>query len=319
MDGLGSSLLFLVLGNGFLYYAFRTQRKERLMKVIGVLVLVFAVTFMYERKGPNLYDTLEMDRTNMHDNRFALEIRSAYKSLSKKYHPDKNSAEDAIEKFARIKFAHDTLIDEQQRDIYNRFGEDALSFDPRNDELRLLGGMGAIYLLWCVCLYAITTPPESRTSRTWSAVVGVVLMVIELTLCLSASTLPNFFPARLTEHEFVVFCHSVFPVIMLILRCVAETVYVDINETSKNVLSSILGQHNNMNKLLEELVGVISEGGDGDVQMIQKLRTKIDKSNESIAIAIHELKTSNNDPIAQYYWVLLVAMYGGLYLLSGGE
>jgi hypothetical protein len=36
-----------------------------------------------------------------------LEIRQSYKKVSRKYHPDKNTAANAEEVFARIKFAYD--------------------------------------------------------------------------------------------------------------------------------------------------------------------------------------------------------------------
>jgi DnaJ-class molecular chaperone len=50
----------------------------------------------------NFYSILEIGR---HDNIF--EIRRSYKSLSKIYHPDKNSAENAADVFQIIKTSYD--------------------------------------------------------------------------------------------------------------------------------------------------------------------------------------------------------------------
>ena len=57
------------------------------------------------------------------DNR---EIRKAFKKLALKYHPDKNSEDDAHEKFLKINRAYEILKDEEKRKKYDLFGEDGL-------------------------------------------------------------------------------------------------------------------------------------------------------------------------------------------------
>ena len=59
------------------------------------------------------------------------EIKKAYRSLAKKYHPDINKEPGAEEKFKEINEAYETLGDEQKRQRYDQFGFD----DP-------MGGMG---------------------------------------------------------------------------------------------------------------------------------------------------------------------------------
>ena len=50
------------------------------------------------------------------------EIKKAYRKLAKQYHPDRNKAPDAEEKFKEIKEAYEILSDEQKRTNYDRFG-----------------------------------------------------------------------------------------------------------------------------------------------------------------------------------------------------
>lgn len=50
------------------------------------------------------------------------EIKSAYRRLAKKYHPDLNKTEEAAEKFKDINEAYEVLSDPQKRSNYDQFG-----------------------------------------------------------------------------------------------------------------------------------------------------------------------------------------------------
>lgn len=50
------------------------------------------------------------------------EIKKAYKQLALKYHPDRNDAPDAAERFAEIAEAYDVLSNEEKRSRYDQFG-----------------------------------------------------------------------------------------------------------------------------------------------------------------------------------------------------
>ena len=50
------------------------------------------------------------------------EIKKAYRSLAKKYHPDVNKAPDAEEKFKEINEAYEVLSDPDKRQKYDQLG-----------------------------------------------------------------------------------------------------------------------------------------------------------------------------------------------------
>ncbi|KAI0134379.1 chaperone dnaJ 2 [Xylariales sp. AK1849] len=55
------------------------------------------------------------------------QIKSAYRQLSKKYHPDKNPGdESAKEKFVEVSEAYEALIDAESRKIYDQYGHEGL-------------------------------------------------------------------------------------------------------------------------------------------------------------------------------------------------
>lgn len=63
------------------------------------------------------YEVLGVSRDTKED-----EIKKAYRSLAKKYHPDVNKAPEAEEKFKEISEAYEVLIDSNKRANYDRFG-----------------------------------------------------------------------------------------------------------------------------------------------------------------------------------------------------
>ena len=50
------------------------------------------------------------------------EIKSAYKNLAKKFHPDLNKEKDATDKFKEVNEAYSVLGDKTKKENYDRFG-----------------------------------------------------------------------------------------------------------------------------------------------------------------------------------------------------
>ncbi|CAA6658642.1 unnamed protein product [Spirodela intermedia] len=75
-------------------------------------------------KGSDYYATLNLRR-----NATLQEIKTAYRSLARKYHPDMNKSPGAEEKFKEISAAYEVLSDDEKRSLYDRFGEAGLQGD----------------------------------------------------------------------------------------------------------------------------------------------------------------------------------------------
>jgi molecular chaperone DnaJ len=55
------------------------------------------------------------------------EIKRAFRRLAMQYHPDRNKAADAEQKFKEINEAYEVLSDEKRRHTYDQYGHEGLN------------------------------------------------------------------------------------------------------------------------------------------------------------------------------------------------
>ena len=83
------------------------------------------------------YDVLGVDKSASD-----AEIKSAFRKLAKKYHPDLNKEPDAADKFKEVQEAYDVLGDEQKRKTYDQFGSAAFDNNAGGNPYGSYGNYG---------------------------------------------------------------------------------------------------------------------------------------------------------------------------------
>jgi curved DNA-binding protein len=83
----------------------------------------------------SLYETLGVS-----ENASADEIKKAYRKLARKYHPDINKEESAVEKFKEINAAYEVLSDPEKKAQYDQFGDQMFGGQNFHDFARRQGG-----------------------------------------------------------------------------------------------------------------------------------------------------------------------------------
>lgn len=83
------------------------------------------------------YDILGVSKNAEKD-----EIKGAFRKLARQYHPDVNKSHDAEDKFKELGKAYETLMDDEKRSLYDRYGEDGLKNAGFNSSGPFDGGFG---------------------------------------------------------------------------------------------------------------------------------------------------------------------------------
>lgn len=83
------------------------------------------------------YEILGVDRNASKD-----EIKSAFRKMARQWHPDVNKAPEAEAKFKELGKAYETLMDDDKRATYDRYGEEGLSNAGYSTQGPFAGGFG---------------------------------------------------------------------------------------------------------------------------------------------------------------------------------
>jgi len=73
------------------------------------------------KMGKDYYKILGLPKTATDD-----EIKKAYRKLALKFHPDKNKAAGAEDKFKEVAEAYEVLSDKKKREVFDQYGEEGL-------------------------------------------------------------------------------------------------------------------------------------------------------------------------------------------------
>jgi len=120
--------------------AYSNKDRRLLVWLLPKIVLLVLISFLSSVSiilAADYYEILGVSR-----NANLKEIKKAYRQLSLKWHPDKNSAEGAADKFAAISRAYEVLTDDEKRETYNRFGEEGLKQKEQMEAANQGGGGG---------------------------------------------------------------------------------------------------------------------------------------------------------------------------------
>lgn len=83
------------------------------------------------------YEILGVDKNASKD-----DIKSAFRKMARQWHPDINKAPEAEAKFKELGKAYETLMDDDKRATYDRFGEDGLNNAGFNTQGPFANGFG---------------------------------------------------------------------------------------------------------------------------------------------------------------------------------
>ena len=98
------------------------------------------------------------------------DIKQAYRRLSTELHPDKNPSEEARQRFLRITQAQNTLLNDETRDAYDRWGEQGIKWVETSQSVPLQGLMNFALSLFSefVLVYILTTSVSSTDARSYA-------------------------------------------------------------------------------------------------------------------------------------------------------
>jgi hypothetical protein len=293
-DGLLGFLFYVIIVypvTAWLLKNFKSGNRG-LYLAVGFLGIIAAGKTYLEvlERGPNYYAVMYVapsegvDEILVTRSSTGAEIRKAWKRKSLELHPDKNPSPSANEEFERVKEAYDVLINQEQRETYNKFGLPGLqkNFVDANDVLLQIA---VFYLTWGMLAYILTLGKSSSTARNWIFTGQIVMLVIEISLMLQEVKLPEWFLPTTTEHEVVWLLHSLFPAFMNGCRCLGSFYYVDVDEIMKTTLTNLQASHMEILEQLKNVQEQIESGGIGKSATKKTVSEKLKDSSPLEALA----------------------------------
>jgi hypothetical protein len=283
---------------------------------------------MHER-GPNYYAKLGVTRSSS-----PLEVKRAYKKLSLILHPDKNPSPDASDQFDALKQAYDVLMDQELREVYNKFGKEGIRQNKRFSETQFLLEVAIFYVSYGMLAFMLTMGKKSGEARNWTFSALLAMLVLEVAIMTSQSNpLPAWLFPQFTEYEVALLLHSLFPAFMNGCRSLGAFLFVDLDAQTRQLLLALQEQNKDILLVLREVqIGVQTiqtHGGGGGgprlnnssadspavVDGIQRvtptgklrdLQDRLQVSNHNVAKAVDSLKSDGEKSSNMGFYSLIL-------------
>jgi hypothetical protein len=343
---------------GFLFYAFivhpatawilrpgRFDRKKSIIYAIGFLAALAAIKtgMEYMEKGTNHYQLLGVNRSSN-----PLEIKRAYKKLSLQLHPDKNPSPTASDDFDEVKQAYDVIMDLEDRDVYNKFGQEGVNNKKRFDETTFLLETGIFYATYGMLAYVLTLGKKSGDARNWIFTGLIVMLICEIVVMTSQKNpLPDWLFPTTTEHELVWFLHSIYPAFMNGCRSIGAYLYVDLDAQARALLLALQEQNKDILLVLRDVQintqnlqaagggparvghpsasGAVVSGGTVVVPRmtptgkIKELQDRLQQSNAHVHQAVTQLKNDGSKSSSWGFYAMIIGYVAMSYMFSGNS
>jgi hypothetical protein len=302
----------------------------------------------YKERGPNHYSLLGVTRSSN-----PLEIKRAYKKLSLMLHPDKNPSPTASDEFDKVKQAYDVLMDLEDRDVYNKFGQDGVNNKKRFDETQFLLECGIFYLTYGMLAYVLTLGKKSGDARNWIFTGLIVMLVSEVVVMTSQKNpLPEWLFPTLTENEVIWLLHSLFPAFLNGCRSLGSYLYVDLDAQARQLLLALQDQNKDILLVLRDVqisiqslqvnggprTATISSNLDGPrpstagmsvgggavprltpTGKIKELQERLQASNANVHQAVQQIKGEGNKSSSFGFYAMVLGYIAFSYIFSGNK
>jgi hypothetical protein len=296
---------------------------------IGICVALWTIKCVVEQQlnpNINLYEILGVSR---HSSPF--QIRKEFRNLKKQLDAARLQDPIAQADYTTIKNSYDIMMDESNREIYNLFGEDYIDADPRKDELSMLIAIMACYIFFGISAHIMSMPRAARACRTWIMILLVFMMIFDFMIrVIGYISIPKWYllPSTMTEFELLGVFFNVLPLAIAILRCVAEKLYVDSDLTTKEVVITMTQQKQELKTLLYSMKSLLKNNRNRDQEQdkrnnlaaVRQELIRVNKISQEYGDKadhmIKALKTTNSNPISNYYWIIFIVIYASMYLFQ---
>lgn len=174
------------------------------------------------------------------------DIKRAYKARALVMHPDKNPGDpSADDKFAKLHDAYNTLLNEERRQSYDRWGPEGLAtLDSGGDpNTAMMVQTAVFYVVWVVMTYILTLSTSHTNSRAYAYGGLGLMLAVDMGMRYSNLDIPVPFGASVTLFEKVFVLRKLYPTFMHGCNTIQMATFVDLEKATMAVMQQLLAQN----------------------------------------------------------------------------